>query len=52
MVMVEELVKAGDPQAQRFLDADAVRYENGVVSFHQQRFGKLFIESLASKGNA
>ena len=52
MVMVQEWVVAGDPQAQRFLDADAVRYVDGKVSFHKGRFGDLFIESLAKKGAA
>lgn len=38
MVTVEKWVKTGDPRAEPFLEVDAVRYQNGELVFHKDRF--------------
>jgi len=36
----------GDPIAKPFLDADAIRVENGVTSFHRDRFLALLLDTM------
>lgn len=46
MVLIEDAVKAGDPIAKPYLEAEAVRLENGVVAFHKDWFPEVLAKHL------
>lgn len=49
MVEVEGWVKAGDPRAKPYLDADAVRIVDGKGQFHRDRFLKVYADELVTE---
>jgi hypothetical protein len=46
---VENWVKAGDPRAKPYLDADAIRIVDGKGVFHRERFIDVYADELTAE---
>lgn len=49
LIQVEDWARQGDPRAQPYLDADAVRIVDGRAEFHRTRFIHVLTEQLVNE---